>query len=72
MRAIPFAYTPGRAARTRRRLTTFQRLLLILQEWHFRHRSRVKLASLDDRMLRDIGITRTEALQEAGKPFWRA
>jgi len=25
---------------------------------------------LDDRFLRDIGITRSQALEEANKPFW--
>lgn len=29
------------------------------------------LASLDDRMLRDIGVSRSDAEAESGKPFWR-
>ena len=29
------------------------------------------LQGLDDRMLRDIGISRADALAEAAKPFWR-
>ena len=29
------------------------------------------LLTLDDRMLRDIGITRWDVHFEAGKPFWR-
>ncbi len=29
------------------------------------------LAALDDRSLRDIGVTRIEAEREAEKPFWR-
>lgn len=29
------------------------------------------LASLDDRMLRDIGVTRSDAQAESRKPFWR-
>ncbi len=36
-----------------------------------RHRERLSLATLDDRQLRDIGLTRDEALIEAGRPFWR-
>jgi len=28
------------------------------------------LEVLDDRMLRDIGISRSQALAEARKPFW--
>jgi hypothetical protein len=30
------------------------------------------LSELDDHLLRDIGITRLQALREAGKPIWRA
>lgn len=36
-----------------------------------RHRSRVALANLDGHLLRDIGVTYTDAEQEANKPFWR-
>jgi uncharacterized protein YjiS (DUF1127 family) len=31
---------------------------------------RRKLARLDDTQLRDIGVTRAEALQEAERPLW--
>lgn len=34
------------------------------------HRQRARLAYLDDRMLRDIGITRAEAKAEATRPAW--
>lgn len=37
-----------------------------------RHGQRRTLAELDDHMLRDIGISRAEAIEEAQKPFWRA
>jgi uncharacterized protein YjiS (DUF1127 family) len=40
--------------------------------WDRRHRDRLHLASLDERMLRDIGITGTDVAHEAAKPFWRA
>jgi uncharacterized protein YjiS (DUF1127 family) len=39
--------------------------------WHDRARQRRALLSLSDEMLGDIGISRTEALNEAGKVFWR-
>jgi uncharacterized protein YjiS (DUF1127 family) len=39
--------------------------------WHERARMRHQLLMLDDRLLRDIGITRLEARNEAEKPFWR-
>lgn len=41
-------------------------------DWLDRSRSRRQLARLDDRLLRDIGVTRTDADREATKPFWRA
>jgi len=40
--------------------------------WDRRHRDRLHLASLDERMLRDIGITGADVQHEAAKPFWRA
>lgn len=36
-----------------------------------RSRGRGSLAELDDRLLNDIGVSRSEALRESGKPFWR-
>jgi len=36
-----------------------------------RWRQRQALMRLDDHLLKDIGITRAEVEQEAGKPFWR-
>lgn len=35
-----------------------------------RARQRRLLLGLDDHLLRDIGVTRADALREAGKPFW--
>jgi uncharacterized protein YjiS (DUF1127 family) len=35
------------------------------------YRQRRALLALDDRMLKDIGISRADALQEGNKPFWR-
>lgn len=39
-------------------------------EAHERSRQRAVLAGLDDRMLRDIGLSRGQALAEARRPFW--
>ena len=39
--------------------------------WRRRVRSRRELAEIDDHMLRDIGLTRSVALTESAKPFWR-
>lgn len=40
--------------------------------WQDRARQRAHLASLDHRMLRDIGLSPAEVAGEASKPFWRA
>ncbi len=42
-----------------------------LSFWRNRAASRSLLASLDDRMLRDIGLDRASADEESRTPFWR-
>ena len=42
-----------------------------LLDWNDRYRQRVHLGQMDDRMLRDIGMSRGEAMHEYDKPFWR-
>ncbi|WP_416900121.1 MAG: DUF1127 domain-containing protein [Minwuia sp.] len=44
----------------------------LLAAWQQRANERTALASLDDRLLRDIGIDRQSAAVEAKKPFWRS
>ena len=39
--------------------------------WLNRRQGRRDLSELDDRLLADVGISRQDALREAGKPFWR-
>ena len=36
-----------------------------------RRRQRLALAELDDRLLADIGVSRTQARHEASKPCWQ-
>jgi uncharacterized protein YjiS (DUF1127 family) len=38
--------------------------------WINRARQRRALAELDDHMLNDIGVSRSVARREAGRPFW--
>ena len=47
-------------------------LFAILREWRRRVRDRAELAGLDNRMLKDIGLTRGDAEFLSNKPFWRA
>ena len=55
-----------------RRLSAFlRRLRAALREWRRRRNGRLELARLDERMLRDIGLTRCDAEFEINKPFWR-
>ncbi len=59
----------------RRRVGDFamrlRRAVDLLLTWRERARQRRQLRSLNDRMLRDIGITRADVLAESSKPFWR-
>jgi uncharacterized protein YjiS (DUF1127 family) len=47
------------------------RSISLLLAWVDRSRQRHELDELDDRLLRDIGVTRDEARREAIKPFWQ-
>jgi uncharacterized protein YjiS (DUF1127 family) len=50
---------------------SLQSFAALLRLWRSRTRERRHLARLDERMLRDIGITRLDAARECAKPFWR-
>lgn len=54
--------------RARRVIVACMRLVAL---WVDRARQRRILATFDDRLLSDIGVTRLEAEREARKPFWR-
>jgi uncharacterized protein YjiS (DUF1127 family) len=45
----------------------------LILSWHRRRRQRRTLRELIDQshILKDIGLSREQALQEAAKPFWR-
>lgn len=51
-------------------------LARIADEWQVvrlrlaRQRTRRLLVELDERLLRDVGVTRVDAMREAAKPFW--
>ena len=44
----------------------------LLREWRCRARSRREIAKLDDRAIRDLGLSTGQLRFEAEKPFWRA
>jgi uncharacterized protein YjiS (DUF1127 family) len=49
-----------------------RRAVDVVLVWHQRARQRRQLLEVSDHMLRDIGISRADAIGEAEKPFWRA
>ena len=69
--AESLAGTRGGPAQTRGGgvLALLVRLLLLWQE---RSNERMKLLEMDEHMLKDIGVSRSMAEQEADKPFWRS
>jgi uncharacterized protein YjiS (DUF1127 family) len=44
----------------------------VMSLWYERSRQRRQLARMEDRLLRDIGLDRASAMEEASKPFWQA
>ncbi len=63
--SVDFAAVPALLMRALER--GFETLWL----WQTRAEQRMRLLTLDDHELRDIGVTRAEAEAEARKPFWR-
>ena len=49
----------------------FERSVEILFAWQQRRADRLRLQSMDDHMLRDVGLSRADIEGEASKPFWR-
>ncbi|HEV8679582.1 MAG TPA: DUF1127 domain-containing protein [Stellaceae bacterium] len=74
MTAIPLRDHP-RALRRRAALDALSEatawVLATFGEWRRRSRERAQLAALDDRMLKDIGLTRSDREFLANKPFWK-
>ncbi len=58
----PRPWRPAGAAR---------RVLESLFVWQERARQRHALAELDERLLKDIGLSRADVAREVSKPFWR-
>ena len=52
-------------------MPTKARIKSVLQEWSSRARSRREIAKLDDRTIRDLGLSPSQMQFEARKPFWR-
>ena len=63
-----FAGLPGVAFVPR---FTLHQAACVLALWYDRHLQRHDLASLDTRMLRDLGLGAEDVRRECAKPFWR-
>lgn len=50
---------------------TVRSILEKILEWQSRASERRRLAGLEDRLLTDMGLDRSDAWQESRKPFWR-
>ena len=66
---LPRTYSAWR--RRRERIHPAAAAWILFATWIERARQRKALAVLDDHQLRDIGITRADAVRECEKPFWR-
>ena len=65
-------YTLAEGRRRKRTLAAgFIAAFDLLCDWTERNRQRRALLSLSDTMLRDIGISRADAMMEGEKPFWK-
>ena len=78
MTSTPFLERRAAAVAVRNRRTALddlsdaaQWVLTTLRQWRRRSREREQISRMDERMLKDIGITRAEALRLSSKPFWR-
>jgi uncharacterized protein YjiS (DUF1127 family) len=58
---------PGVPART---LGALRRAVNVAMRWYELRRQRRALLELSDQMLKDIGISRADAIREASRPFW--
>ena len=47
------------------------RFATTVTRWEQRRRTRVNLSRLDDRLLKDVGLTRMAAKQEYNRRFWQ-
>lgn len=79
MRPQNWMQTNGAAARTgfgghwRSGLSGWTvRLFETLLAWQSRAAGRRQLAAMDDRLLRDVGLSRADVMREQSKPFWTA
>ena len=67
----PRSYSVWHAREPREPIYPVAAAFALILRWTERASQRRALAALDERMLRDIGVTRIDAMRESEKPFWR-
>jgi uncharacterized protein YjiS (DUF1127 family) len=74
----PYAYdaktlqSDSKSSNSTHALKKYRRQLIKqLRIWHQRYRTRKQLAQLNTVALKDIGVSRSEAIKEAKKWFWQ-
>ena len=60
----------GEVGSGQRGATWIDRAVSRVRRWHRLARQRRALAQLSDQILKDIGLSRVDALREAARPFW--
>ena len=71
VRARRFA-PPASAFDGARIVAVFVRAFDLLAAWQERASQRYRLRAFDERMLKDVGLSRADVEMEASKPFWVA
>lgn len=66
----PAPHAAGIAGVTRKARRVVAKCLETLVLWQERASQRHALGEMNEHMLKDLGISRTQAEGEAGKPFW--
>jgi uncharacterized protein YjiS (DUF1127 family) len=68
---VPDRSAAGAAGQPAERLrSALSWVILTLMRWQELAQQRRALAAMSDHMLKDLGLTRADALREAGRPFW--
>jgi uncharacterized protein YjiS (DUF1127 family) len=52
-------------------LAIMRSIAMLVRLWRERSHGRRELAAMSERELHDMGISRPDAADEIGKPFWR-
>jgi uncharacterized protein YjiS (DUF1127 family) len=66
---VPFQFDTE--SQTESRAFSPSHIWTLFSLWYGRAHQRHQLSQLSSRQLKDIGVTRNQAIAEAAKPFWK-